>query len=697
MFHPRGIAVIGASVDPARIGGQPIQALVTAGYAGRIYPVNPKYDEVAGLRCYATVEQIDGPCDLALIALPAVSVPQVIRSCGAASIPHAIVLSGGFKETGDAGRTLEFELQRAARESRVRVLGPNCQGMVVVADRVYATFGAPAGQTDLRAGSVSMAFQSGGFGFSVALLCEELGVGFRYCVSTGNEADIATPELIETFVDDPQTRIVCAYIEGISDGRALMRAAGKALDAGKPLLIWKGGKTAVGASAAASHTASMTGSYAVYRAAFRQSGVLEVTDAEELVDLYRVFGQEDCLPAGHRIGVLGISGGAAIVFADTAVESGLVLPAFGDDTAASLARIVPAFGSCTNPADITADIFNDISRFKEAVRVVLRDPQIDQLCVLLASLPGEPALAAAKAIASVAEGADKPVLVGWSARRHRAQAAYDVLERARVPIIQTPVRLARAAGALSRYAQARRARRRFDAPATAAAAHIEFPHRTGTLPEPDSKRLLAAYGIPISRDAIVPVGGDPVVTARALSFPLAVKVVSSDIPHKTDVGAVRLGVPDAAALRIAFDDVLCNATRAVPDACIEGVMLSEMVTEGLEMLVGVVSDPNFGPVVAVGFGGTLTEVLRDLTYRVAPFDLEVASEMISELRGSAVLRGVRGAPPCDVDALARALVSVSQMAWELRERLQELDINPLFVRPEGMGVVAADGLAVLRA
>lgn len=694
LLHPSGIAVIGASADASRIGGQPIRALLSAGYAGRIYPVNPKYEEVAGLKCYPSIEQIDGPCDIALIALPAAAVPLAIRGCGEAAIPYAIVLSGGFKETGETGRRLEDALKKAARDAAVRVIGPNCQGMISVPERVYATFGAPAGETALRHGPVSMTFQSGGFGFSVALLCESLGVGFRYCVSTGNEADITTPELLEAFLEDHETKLACAYFEGVSDGRALMQVAARALSVGKPILVWKGGKTDVGVRAAASHTANMTGSYAVHRAAFRQCGIIEVTDAEDLVDLSRVFGYGTRLPAGPRVGVLGISGGAGIVFADTAVQNGLVLPAFAPHTASALSGVVPVFGSTANPADITADIFNDISRFEKAVNLVLSDPNVDQLCLLLASLPGRPALAAANAIVSAARLSDKPVLVGWSALPKRAAEAYGVLNDAAVPIISTPGRLARAAAALARYADDRR-RRRAPLAVSPPRSPTELSAGPRVLSEAESKRLLVAYGVGVTRDVVVPPDGDPEAAARCLHYPLAAKVVSGDIPHKTEAGAVRLHLHDAQAVHAAFDEILRNTARSAPRARIEGVMLSEMVSDGIELLIGVTSDPTFGPTVALGLGGTLTEVLQDITYRIAPFDLAVADEMIWELRASRIFEGVRGARRCDVEALARALVAVSHMAWELRDRLQELDINPLFVLPEGGGVVAADALVVL--
>ena len=387
LFHPKGIAIIGASADLGRIGGHPIKALKNAGYKGGIFPINPKYPELHGLACFPDVMSLKEPCDLAVVAVPAPGVAKAIRDCGKAGIPFAVVLTAGFRETGAEGRKLEAELKAAVAESGVRIVGPNCQGMLSIQSRVFAAFGSVADETDFRPGAVSCAFQSGGFGYAIVNLAEAQGVGFRYCVSSGNETDIAMPELLSAFLDDPGTSLAFAYLEGTPDARPLLDVGRKSLETGKPVLIWKAGTTDAGVKAAASHTANMTGTYDLYRAAMRQCGIIEVDDVEPIVDLAKLFGQGR-LPKGNTVGVLSISGGSGVVFADAAVRGGLTLPPFAPQTLARLRQMIPAFGSAENPADITAALFNDKTLFARTLELVLADEGLDQLVVLIASISG---------------------------------------------------------------------------------------------------------------------------------------------------------------------------------------------------------------------------------------------------------------------------------------------------------------------
>ena len=336
LFEPRGVAIVGASADLSRIGGQPVRALNQFGFRGGVFPVNPKYKEVDGLRCYASAADIREPCDVAIIAVPAQAAIEAVRDCGAAGIKFCIVLTAGFGETGAAGKALEDELRKAAAQAGVRLIGPNCQGVMNLTTRLYAGFGSAFQVPDLLAGSVSLVSQSGGFGYAVLMSLTARGIGFRIAVSTGNEADLSATEAIEALIEDPGTRIICAYIESASDGRRLMAAARRALAAGKPLLVWKSGNSADGARAAASHTGSMTGRYDVYRAAFKQSGIIEIFDIEDLADACRAF-LGGVLPAGPRVASVGISGGAGILFTDRAIMRGLTLSTLerGDEQAAA--------------------------------------------------------------------------------------------------------------------------------------------------------------------------------------------------------------------------------------------------------------------------------------------------------------------------------------------------------------------------
>ena len=694
LLAPRAVAVVGASADPARIGGQPVRALREFGYTGGVYPVNPKRDEVMGLRCYADVADIPRPCDVAVVAVPAPAVPDVVERCGTAGISFAIVLSAGFGETGATGEELDARLRAAIESSGVRVIGPNCQGMLNLADHVYAGFGAIFQNPDLLCGRIAMVTQSGGFGYAVVGLAEAAGVGFRYVISTGNEIDVDAIELMEHLLERPDVDAVATYLEGVRAGRRLVELGRRAAEIGKPIMVWKVGNSERGRSAAASHTANLTADYELYQAAFRSGGFLEVRDVDDLVDLARALAQPR-LPQGPNVAVVSISGGAGVLLADRLDELGLALPSLQERTVARLREFVPTFSALLNPIDVTAQVFNDPDLFRRVVEVVLEDPAIDQLILYNASVQGAIAVRLAEQLCAVVERTDKPVLVGWSAPPGRADDAMEVLRERGVPLFPTPGRAARAAAALHELAVKRRAaaarQRRGGVPASA--SPLELPIQEGPLGEHESKACLAAYGIPVVREVLVALEDLPALECP-LAFPVAVKVESPDVPHKTEAGAVQLGIADAHELRRAAAEVVANARAHVPEARIAGVTVQEMAT-GVEVIAGVVNDRFFGPTVAFGLGGIFTEVLRDVTHRFAPFDADVAREMIAEIRGSALLNGVRGGPPLDVDALADALQALSRLAAEHADRISEIDVNPLFVRPVGQGVVAADALVVL--
>jgi len=690
LFEPRGVAIIGASADLTRIGGQPVRALNRFGFKGQVYPVNPKYWEIDGLRCYAAVGEIEGPCDIAIIAVPAAAAVEAVRACGESGIPFCLVLSAGFRETGAAGRAHEDELVTAAHAAGTRLVGPNCQGLLNFSTRLYAGFGSVFQEPDLIEGSLSLVTQSGGFGFSVLLSLAEQGIGFRLGLSTGNEADITAAEAIEALIEDPGTRVICAYIESAEDGRRLMAAGRRALAAGKPLLVWKSGTSEDGARAAISHTGSMTGSYDIYRAAFRQCGIIEIHDIGDLADACRAFGC-GLLPKGGRVASVGISGGAGILFADRAVARGLTLSKLGDDTNTTLRAAIPSYGAIGNPVDVTASVFNDFGLLTDVINAMLADPQVDQLAVLLASLPGDGALRTARAIREAIAHHQKPIMLAWAPSRKRAEAARALLDEGHVPIYQSPVRVAEAASWLARFALARNAQEPLPPPTLPA---VELPDSSGALDEVRSKALLKEIGIPLAREVVLPAETEA-PAALDLAFPVAVKLLSRDVPHKSDVGGVVLNVPSIEGVAEAIRAIRANVRRQKQDTRIEGFLVAEMIADGLETLIGIVRDPAFGAVVTFGLGGVMTEVLKDVTYRVAPFGVDEARTMIGELRAAALFGAFRGRGPLDVDALAETLSRISALAAH-EDRIAEIDINPLFVRPRGKGVAAADALFVLR-
>jgi acyl-CoA synthetase (NDP forming) len=459
--------------------------------------------------------------------------------------------------------------------------------------------------------------------------------------------------------------------------------------------MWKAGNSEVGKRASLSHTAAMTGSYDAYRAAYRQAGIMELRDIDDISDAVRAL-LPGRLPRGNRVAALGSSAGSCILFADRCAELGLEMATLGPGTEAALKAVLPPFGSPSNPVDVTADIFNDLTNFGRAVDIVLADPAVDQLAVIYAGLSGEIALICNQAVAEAVKKHNKPVMLGWTARRHRAEQAYDVADGEQIPYFTSPVRLANAAGVLAKFAAYReRASRRespFDERTIDVAASL--PPQSGALSEEQSKALLQQWGIRATRDVLV----RDVAELRSVhvTYPVVVKVASRDIAHKTEAGGVIVGVRNAEELEKAVDEVIRRGRAFAPMARIDGALVCEMVDDGVEMLAGVSQDPVFGPMVTLGMGGIQAEVLKDVAYRVAPFDEQTAGDMIAELRGAVLLGGFRQRPPADVDALAASLARLSHVAWALRDRLAELDINPLMVRPAGKSVVAADALVVLK-
>ena len=698
MFHPRGIAIIGATTDPTRPGRQALDALARHHYAGRVYPVNPKYPDIDGLKCYPSVAAIDGPCDVAVIAVPAAAVPDMVDQCAAKGIGFAAVLGGGFRETGEEGVELERRMKAAAKRGNVRLVGPNCLGYVNVHDNVYAGFGSITKPPDHEHGGVSAVIQSGGFGNSIINQASDVGVGFRFIVASGNESDLTAADVIQAFVDDPKTRVILTYLEGVSDGRALMTAARNALKARKPLVVLKAGNSEQGRRAAASHTASMTGTYDIYRAAFRQCGVTEVRDVTDAVDtLLALTGQR--LPKSRNVAVMSGSGGSLVSFSDAADEFGLKLVPLSEATTQVLRDNLPKMASIENPIDYTAG-FNKVAnapKYHRMVTALLADPAIDQLGIFVASAAGETFKAIAEAIVTAPNPDGKPIFTFSALPREMTVEGRKVLKSNDIPVLPSPRRLAACMSVVANYADALQRAAAEDAGIGAGpAGGAVLPSGAATLDEHMSKQLLSDFGVPVTRDVVLPTNG-PYTLPAGMRYPLVVKIVAPDIPHKSDIGAVKLNIADDAALDRAAAAVVANARQAKPDAAITGVLVSEMIPDGIEVIVGVLNDPLFGPVVAFGMGGVLAEVLHDTTYRIAPFGVRTAREMIGELRAARIFEGVRGQPPRDTEALAQVLVTVSNLAWTLRDRVAEIDINPVMVRPAGQGVVAADALVVTKA
>jgi len=693
-LNPRGVAVVGVSNDATRIGGQALRLLTDFDFPGKIYPVNPKYADVKGLACYPDLKSVPQPCDVALIALAAHHVPGAIEQCGRAGIPFALVLSSGFSEIGAEGKVLQETLLATARKANVRMVGPNCLGILNLKDNARIGFGGTSQMTTLRPGPMAMVTQSGGFGFGVVAAAAHYGVGCNYAISTGNEADLTLLDWVADLIERPEVGIVVAFMEGVEDGRRLVELGERALELGKPILAWKVGNTTAGSQAATSHSARLSSGYELYRAAFKRGGLVEIRDVDDLVDISKAF-MIGKLPAGNRVGVLTLSGGAGVLLADRCVESGLELPALTDATRDKLSKTLVSFASFANPVDATAHGYNDnFASYGEAVRMVLADPNIDQV---VARVPrGKSARPWSENLMKILHGTDKPVILNWPTAPDDNGDVLAWLEQNRVPCILGAGRSAQALAALTEFARKQRVYRQYGKrplKRIVARQALDLPAGAGTLGEHRSKQLLKQYGIPAVNEVLLAPAEIEKLKSSPLAFPIAVKLESPDLPHKTEAGAVRLHLHDLAGLKRAAREVVASAKKHKPDARIEGILVQEMAS-GTEVIVGAVNDRCFGPTIAFGLGGVFTELLKDVTHRFAPFDAETAREMINEVRAAALLNGYRGRPPLDIAALADTLARMSLLIADHEDRIAEIDVNPLFVREQG--VVAADALFVLK-
>ncbi len=688
LLDPRSIAVIGASFDARRPGGQPLHALTHYGYSGKVYAVNPRYGDVNGVPCYPTIGAVPEAVDLAIVALPASEVPRIIEECGAAGIRHALVLSAGFREIGEAGLAPQAALDAALERSGVRIVGPNCIGMLNLGRRVFAGFGAGFRQPDWKRGPIAMISQSGGFAYSIMAFCQEAGVGIDYMVSTGNEADLGVLDFVEHFLEDEEVRLIAVYLEGLKDGRRLRALGRRAFEVGKPIAVWKVGNTAVGQRAAVSHTANLTEEYDFYRDAFREGGFVEVREVYDLVDAAKAFRSRK-RPQARRVAIVTTSGGAGVLLADRCEEAKLELPALGAQSIDALKAIVPAFASLANPIDLTAALAQKEPEFTRATDLVLADGNVD--LAIVRSFPGRDVEAWADNLIARAESCPKPVLVSLSGTAGQSAAWSGRLEAAGVACFEVPSRAVTAAAMLCDFAQ--RARRA----ASPAAARIvparplPFDAAAGGLDEDAAKACLEAYGIPAPRRLVI--GANDAVPARIdLEFPVAVKIVSPDIVHKTEAGGVRLHV-SREALPATMEALAKSAAAHAPHARTTGFLAEEMAV-GLEMIVGAINNPSFGPLVIVGMGGVHAEIFRDVVRRYAPVGLSEAREMILSLKGARILEGHRGEAARDIDALAQAISRLSWLIADHEDAVSEIEVNPMMVSTAGRGVTAVD--AVIR-
>ncbi|MEQ8397964.1 acetate--CoA ligase family protein [Thalassobaculum sp.] len=688
LISPRSIAIIGASDDPTRIGGRPLGYMLKSGFQGPIWPVNPKRETVQGLQAFASVDALPGAPDACIVAVPAAAVPDTLEALAAKGAKAAVVFSSGFAEMGEEGKAAQDRVRAIARAGGVRVLGPNCLGVFNAHNGWIATFSSSVEQELPKPGPVAIASQSGAYGSHAFALMRTRGVQTGILITTGNEADVDLADAIGYLVRDEHTKVIAAYAEGIRDGDALRAALAAAAAAGKPVIFMKVGRSAIGAAAAASHTAALAGSDRVYDGLFAQYGVLRVSSTDQLLDACYAAAHGR-FPAGNRLGLMTISGGVGVQMADSAEDLGMDVAEMPKDAQRTLQDLLP-YAAVRNPVDVTAQAFNDLSLVGTNLRMMLDQGRYDVVVAFFTVVAGSRTIAGPliKILAEIRERfRERSIILSLVATGDIVRQYED----GGFPVYEDPTRAVAAAAALTGFGRFF-ARPAEPAPPVAPAGAPSVG--TDALAEHHATDLLEAWGVPFVARRLVTSPDQAAAAAAELGGKVVLKIASPDIQHKTEVGGVIVGVQGDEAVRAAYASLTERVPLLRPDAAIDGVIVAAMAPAGVEAVVGVQNDPTFGPVVMVGLGGVLVEVLEDVSFRLAPFGVAEARRMIAELKGARIFAGVRGAPPADVEALADLLARVSVFAAAEAERLVSVDLNPVRVLEAGNGVVALDALVV---
>lgn len=701
-FSPRSIGIIGASGNFGSISGKPLRYLKEHGYQGKIFPVNPKYEELGGYKCFGSILDVPQPVDLVLIAVNYKLVVPALTQCAERGVKFVTIFSSGFAEAGDEGKALQERIAELAKESGMGIVGPNCQGSINVKEGVIGGFSASVEVRPLRVGPIGYVTQSGALGYGIFNLAQESGVGFSCVASTGNEVDLHTLDFMEYLLEDADTKMVISYLEGIKDGRQFSRLADRALELGKPIVALKAGRTEIGQKAASSHTASLTGSDAVCDAFFRQKGIIRADDLEQMIDVAALMQRIPALPAGKGLGIVTTSGGGGIVVADEAVDLVLDIPELDGGTQKTIMEVIPAYGSALNPVDVTAQVLNEAEGFLKVLQAMVDNPAIDALVIVVTMIVGEPGRQMAEDIVRMSRRTRKPITVAWTAGDRVMGDNLNILVEGGVQFYRSPVRAVRAMGALMKYSEFRERRltrqcaTHVDATTSAAreAAVTLLAGADRSLTEHQSKELLRLYGIPVTKEDVAKTEQEAIQVAEIIGYPVVLKIDSPDILHKTEAGGLRLNIQDRDELIRAYNEVLQNVHAYNSAARVNGVLVHEWVSDGTQAIVGVNNDPQFGPTVLFGLGGIFVEVLKDVSLRVAPLSRDDALEMMHQTKGFKVLAGARGKAKADIHAVADVLVNVSCLALELEDHIREVDINPLMVHAEGQGVHVVDALVI---
>ena len=693
MLNPKSFAIVGAT-PRQQYGGRMLAAALRMQDRVRVYAVNPKYDEILGTKSYKSITDLPETPDVVAVVVPYNHVLSTLKEAHAKGTRAAIVISAGFSERGLSDRAdLQAEVAAYARESGLRISGPNCLGLANIRDDIWLT--SSSRQMTGVNGKVGLVCQSGATLFGPFLArAADSGMGLSYVVSTGNEADLDFADFARYLLDDVGTTVIAGFVEGFKDAQKFIEVAKLAAERGKPIVLIKIGRSDLGKRAASSHTAALTGSDALYDAICKQYGVIRVPSYDDLLEVAQLLAQSK-KPAAPGVAVVSHSGGICSLTADMCGQAGLDLPVLSDKALGTINGILKGFGWAANPADVTGKANSDF--FPAIMEAMINEPGVGTLAIASAGKEQQ-----ADQIIALRKTTDKNVAYMWTGTRD-ASPSLTKLKESGVPLFYTPDSLARGLRHLIDYHawHDKRMKQGFaTAPAINAAqtetlAKLRALKRSA-LSESESKQLIAAWGVPVSMEVVAKDAEGAVKAAEKIGYPVVLKSDSSDIPHKTEAGVVRLNLRNADEVRAAHAAILSNAKQHAPKATLNGVLVQEMVSGGVEVIVGVSYDAQLGPTLLFGTGGVMVEVYQDVAMRHCPITLTEAHDMIAEVKGAKLLQGFRGKPACDIDALADVLVKVSHLAVNLNGALAELDINPLLVLPKGQGVKAVDALVALK-
>jgi acyl-CoA synthetase (NDP forming) len=695
-FAPDSIALIGASRDQEKIPGRLLSMLRKNEYPGRIYPINPNYPDIDGIKCYKSISDVDAPIDLAIIIIPARAVVGALEECAAAGVKNAVIISSGFAEEGGDSAAMQDQIVAVAKRSGMRISGPNAEGFLSEVQKVAATF---SPTVDVKPGHVplvattrriAIVAQSGGIGFAIKHRAKALGVAISYCVSAGNESDLGAGEFLDYMVQDAATDVILLFIEGIRDVEKFLVAARRAAEMRKPVIVTKVGRSGAGERAAASHTASMAGWSAAYDAVFAKYGFIVSNDLDEAVTIAAVLTTSP-LPKGDRVAVLTVSGGAGIWGADTVSMQGLRVPELSQGIQNQIKQWMPSYGAAGNPIDVTAQGVSS-GGLQKSIDLLAASDEVDAILVVL-SLSSETRMWFKEAeLKPVLSAQNKPI-VFYS---YTLPSAFARTELAKSGVIVLSG-LTHVGVAMRRLVEVANFKLAAPADSTALPPRDISAHlKSTTLSEFDSKSLLREAGIAVPDEALVTARDELDAAVERAGFPLVMKIQSRDIPHKSEVGGVRVNITTKGEAFMVHGALLDNARKHRPDAAIQDVLVGPMAKKGIEIIVGTLTDKTFGPMIMVGLGGITTELFRDVIYRPAPVSAEEASAMLHGLKAAPLLNGFRGAAKADVAALSQLISEVSVLAAQHAKDISEIEINPVLVHAEGQGVTIVDALVVPR-